>query len=987
MMENNKPMSIKYHITAKETAPRFEPVPKLNAMENEGCLGCRVCVKRTSCVYDVYKNKEFNPSRVVDTTDVLCINCMRCVQECKKNILERTENPQYKQLGDSHWRPEIIASNWKQATNGKIPVSGAGYRGVFAGPGFDSIWTDMSEIVRPTRDGIHGREYISTVIELGRRPAFLEFDANGDVTTVMPSFTEIPLPVLLEIPESQFVQESAKQAIAKAAGRAGTFVFADYDDFTGCLNTENAHTIAKIDPTVHDLKKIKDCKIVELADSEKIFDFIEEIKKLNPEIIISVRINLDENALKRVVLLAEKDVGILHLISNRQGKGYGKRKNDFLIELIKEVHFKLLDKSLRDQITLLVSGGIAAAEHIAKIIACGTDGVVLDTALLVAMECRLCSNCEYMKQCPVDINSIPVDYGAQRIVNLLGAWHSQLIEVLGAMGIREVRRLRGELGRIIRFEDLENDSFAPIFGKRKIGFADSLKAAFEGRSPSAKQSIEKTKHEYKNIKSAIKKTTTRYRNSMGIYKVIRTSDCIACGKCAEVCGFGVHIKAGKRVLKPKSHLCRGFDVCRGTDAFCINHCPQNALKIGLDPVWNAFGDPRWPSQLIASTWKEAETGYPPEENFEYKVGESGGGFDRIKIVFPDKTRRKVDSPENVNLSLKLNRRNDDCPQVVTGIPFYGGGMSYGSIGLETMLARAAAYADFDSFISSGEGGFPEELKEYENNVITQVATGLFGVKEETIQRVRIVEFKYAQGAKPGLGGHLLGDKNTAIIAKMRETIEGYPLFSPFPFHSVYSIEDHQKHIDWIKEINPEALVSVKVAGANDIDMVAVGSYYAGAHIIHIDGSYGGTGAAPDIAKKNIAMPLEYAIPKVHRFLIEEGIRDKITLIASGGVRSAWDMAKIIAMGADGVVIGTAEMIALECIRCGACESGRGCPRGIATTDPELSKAYSFDYAKNRLKNMFHAWAVELQNILWHLNMKSVDELVGKSDLLEHLDYE
>ena len=201
-------------------------------------------------------------------------------------------------------------------------------------------------------------------------------------------------------------------------------------------------------------------------------------------------------------------------------------------------------------------------------------------------------------------------------------------------------------------------------------------------------------------------------------------------------------------------------------------------------------------------------------------------------------------------------------------------------------------------------------------MITQVATGLFGVREETIGHARIVEFKYAQGAKPGLGGHLLGDKVTPAVAAMRETVPGSSLFSPFPFHSVYSVEDHKKHIDWIKQINPAALIAVKVSTPVDVDMVAVGSYFAGAHIIHLDGSYGGTGAAPDIAKKNIAMPIEYAIPRVHTFLKAEGIRDQVALIASGGIRTPDDAAKAIALGADGVVIGTTEMVALGCIRCG-----------------------------------------------------------------------
>ena len=166
------------------------------------------------------------------------------------------------------------------------------------------------------------------------------------------------------------------------------------------------------------------------------------------------------------------------------------------------------------------------------------------------------------------------------------------------------------------------------------------------------------------------------------------------------------------------------------------------------------------------------------------------------------------------------------------MPFYLGGMSFGSISIVSMLSRVRAAAAIGTFCCTGEGGFPEELVPYGDNIITQVATGLFGVREETIKRVPIVEFKYAQGAKPGLGGHLLGDKVTPRVAAMREAVPGSALFSPFPFHSVYSVEDHKKHVDWIKEINPRALVSVKVSTPTDVDMVAVGSYFAGAHIIH-----------------------------------------------------------------------------------------------------------------------------------------------------------
>ncbi|MCF7955893.1 MAG: hypothetical protein K9M75_08840, partial [Phycisphaerae bacterium] len=226
-------MPAKYHLEVKPTVSRFFPVPKFSAIENDGCLGCMQCVKRDSCVYDVYRNRKFDTPQVVDTADVDCINCMRCVQECKKNILFRMPNPQYAKLGNDYWKPELITNIWKVADNGKIPVSGAGYRGLFASSGFDAMWTDMSEIVRPTRDGIHGREYISTIIELGRRHSRLEFDEKGRMISSVPLFTEIPIPIILDLPGNKFVSDSVKEAIATAAVTAGTYAVASLKDSRG----------------------------------------------------------------------------------------------------------------------------------------------------------------------------------------------------------------------------------------------------------------------------------------------------------------------------------------------------------------------------------------------------------------------------------------------------------------------------------------------------------------------------------------------------------------------------------------------------------------------------------------------------------------------------------------------------------------------------------------------------------------------------------
>ena len=399
------------------------------------------------------------------------------------------------------------------------------------------------------------------------------------------------------------------------------------------------------------------------------------------------------------------------------------------------------------------------------------------------------------------------------------------------------------------------------------------------------------------------------------------------------------------------------------------------LRYGIPP---ALGNKRWTGELILATYEQAMTGDLPKNGLEYRIGNSGGGFDALGWRYPN-GHVKIDE-DSVDLSIPLNRKLEG-PEIRIPIPIYGGGMSYGSISLNFMLARARAAKRLRTFTSTGEGGYPEQLVPYKDHVITQVATGMFGVREETIQYAPIVEFKYAQGAKPGLGGHLLADKVTSEVAKMRESSVFTSLYSPFPFHSVYSVEDHKKHVDWVRTVNPRALVSVKVSTPTDVDMVAIGSYYAGANIIHIDGGYGGTGAAPEIAKKNIAMPLEYAIPRVHKYLLSEGVRDEIVLMASGGIRTADDIAKAIALGADGCVIATAEAVAVGCTHCGNCERGRGCQVGITTTDPELSLLMEPEWGEMRIVNLLNAWAKRFRQILAMHGLESVRQLRGRTDLL------
>lgn len=483
--------------------------------------------------------------------------------------------------------------------------------------------------------------------------------------------------------------------------------------------------------------------------------------------------------------------------------------------------------------------------------------------------------------------------------------------------------------------------------------------------------------------------------------VLDRSKCITCGICTDVCPeyigtAPIDYEAFKKtdgylLLTNPETPCTGLS-CQQ----CVKECPTNALSVRLSPPYSALGDFRWTADLILSTWKQAETG-KLSKRYEYRIGNSGGGFDRLRFDFELSEERSDDElfDEEIDTSVTLNNRKDKRPRIEIPIPVYGADMSFGSVSLNVMLARAKAAKAWNTFTSTGEGGYPDELIPYREYVITQVATGHFGVKAETIKRAKIVVLKYAQGAKPGLGGHLLADKVTPDVAKIREVVPYVSLFSPFPFHNVYSVEDHYRHVQLMKDINPKALISVKVSTPVDIDMVAIGSYFAGAHILQLDGGYGGTGAAPDIAKKNIAMPIEYAIPMVHNYLVSEGVRDEMTLMASGGIRTAFDVAKAIALGADGAVIGTAELIALGCKRCQNCERGRGCPSGIATTDPVMTHYVNPDWDAQKIINMYHSWRRQWGYILTKLDLENIRELRPRDDVtfrkgrcnhLVHLDH-
>ena len=396
---------------------------------------------------------------MIDSIDNECMNCLRCVQGCPKELIHKSLHPEYHDMGDAHWTPDIISSLWDQAETGKIPVSGAGYPGPFSGPGFDAMWTDMSEIVRPTRDGIHGREYISTTVDLGGTPSHLEFGENGDLWGDPPSLITIPLPIILRVPSFGTISEKTIRGWAMAASRLESLIALPQAMVDDGLDEFSQVLIPMVSPEAPEVDIMpKHVRLVEIPWESNWLPRVKKIKQAFPSLLVSVRVPMDRNMEERVLCLVEEGVSIIHLEGDSNARfldDHARHLNDG----IRAVHLKLVEENARDRVTLLASGGIAMAEHVAKSIICGADAVFVDFPILIALECRMCRRCTEGLPCPAEIGSTSPSWVAARVVNLLGAWHNQLLEVMGAMGIRDARRLRGEAGRAMFFQDLDRSTF------------------------------------------------------------------------------------------------------------------------------------------------------------------------------------------------------------------------------------------------------------------------------------------------------------------------------------------------------------------------------------------------------------------------------------------------------------------------------------------------------------------------------------------------
>jgi glutamate synthase domain-containing protein 2 len=465
--------------------------------------------------------------------------------------------------------------------------------------------------------------------------------------------------------------------------------------------------------------------------------------------------------------------------------------------------------------------------------------------------------------------------------------------------------------------------------------------------------------------------------------------CRRCKRCILNCGFGVFdFESMTTADSSKCVACHR----------CVVFCPEEAITITRNPL--AFREhDSWDVDRRKAIWKQAQspgmilTGMgndlPWLNVFDHLLIDAcqvtNPSIDPLREPMELRTYlgRKPDrldvAPSNGGYRLETEVGNN----IKLDVPIIFSGMSYGSVSLNVHKALAIAAERLGTVMNTGEGGLHQELYPYADHIIVQCASGRFGVHSEYLNAGVAVEIKVGQGAKPGIGGHLPGEKIGREVSGTRMIPVGTDALSPAPHHDIYSIEDLRQLIYALKEATDYKPISVKIATVHNVAAIASGIARAGADIIYLDGFRGGTGASPAVVRDHVGIPIEIALAVVDQQLRSEGIRNWVSIIAAGGIRSSADVAKAIALGADAVGVGTAALIAMGCRLCQKCYTGN-CSWGIATQRPELVGRLDPDWGAERLVNLINSWALELKEVLGALGVNAVESLRGNRERLRAL---
>ena len=473
-----------------------------------------------------------------------------------------------------------------------------------------------------------------------------------------------------------------------------------------------------------------------------------------------------------------------------------------------------------------------------------------------------------------------------------------------------------------------------------------------------------------------------------LFEVVRNPDrCIKCRVCERQCANEVHHYDPDldRMVSDETNC---VDCQR-----CVTLCPTRALKIRKND--NEFRENgNWSQQVMDEVYKQAGSGGVllsamgnPREYPVYwdKILLNASQVTNPPIdplrepmetkTFLGKKEQEIHYDENGRAEFKHN------PYLELDVPVMFSAMSFGSISKNAHESLARAAQELGTYYNTGEGGLHKDFYKYGPNTICQVASGRFGVFKEYLDTGAAIEIKMGQGAKPGIGGHLPGMKINEEISRTRMIPKGTDAISPAPHHDIYSIEDLRQLVLSLKEATDwKKPVIVKIAAVHNVAAIASGIARSGADIIAIDGYRGGTGAAPTRIRDNVGIPIELALASVDQRLRDEGIRNNVSIVVGGSIRSSADVVKAVALGADAVYIATAALLSMGCHLCRSCNTGK-CNWGIATQRADLVKRLNPDIAYKRLVNLVHAWDHEIKEMMGGMGINSLESLRGNRLML------
>lgn len=452
----------RYSIPVEEAKPRYKMPPKFNVLIDKFKLAemlageafhyrlNRKVILSRPCIYGVFGSK-FGGFRPIQEK---CTACMRCKQEYPNVIKDIIISPEYRKLGDSYFDSAAVWALNREATTGGDIVRGMGYQGPFTGEGFDAMWTDMSEIVRPTRHGKLGTEYIATEVEIGRKPMHLKFDASGALLSES-KIVLSPIPIFFDSLPEGLANSQVKDAIIKATELVGNYGIFPVGDYATVKKNERLIPLLRGTDSKEYADALGGAKIIEWEHST-LEDF-QHVREAFDSKVLVVRLNAKKDLEEIALELVKKGADVIHLCANYHGRELEAEHPRYIRDLIMLVHRGLVREGLRDSVTLMGSGGIIRAEHIPKAIISGLDLVGIDTVVLQALQGVFEEEIEDPHTKHVTIRPFDVEWGAQRLANVMNSWREQLIEIMSAMGMRDVRRLRGELGRAMLNEVEERE--------------------------------------------------------------------------------------------------------------------------------------------------------------------------------------------------------------------------------------------------------------------------------------------------------------------------------------------------------------------------------------------------------------------------------------------------------------------------------------------------------------------------------------------------